>query len=691
MSERTHQAVQEVAPVRAPVIQRACSCGKAAGVSGKCPACAAEARLGVQPKLAISRPDDRWEKEADRVADQVTSERWAPVTGPLAVMPLVQRQPVEEEEEEEVLQARAAGPAATGTSAATAAAARAVAGGGSPLPRTVRAFFEPRFGHGLDRVRIHTGAEAHSAARGIGARAYTLGHDIAFAAGQYRPDTPAGRHLLAHELTHTLQQSASQRERTIRRRGFFEELAGLFSSDTFSDDQLRSYMRTITRQNRIEDFTDSDNKARAIVNRLQNGADLLGVPDTPRLRSLLIREMQSGFTGNDDERAILFLLDTATVDALNAMFGRGGLTVASLESDFHGAELQQLRQFFESRFEGGRAALERSDVRAREARTPFGQMTVARARRRLAVVEELLAQAMQVDLQRQRALQSRTDLDRTASDAATAMGLRARSERAGADAMNRAPLTISVTRSRIEFRIRFHIRFEDPAMANRFSEVAATLRQGIALVWNQRLGDEVFGGRDFAMVPVIEEVAPGAARDQQYYLLTVRATDTGAVNYPGCTFDQPPPGVPTSITNSACDGGVISIPPAHITRPGVLGHETLHLFGLLDRYIAMTDMTPDGRRVTGHTNVPDRTLGRRQDPLGAQDATILPEDLAFVFDTQGVYHREIERRTGGRSVAALRVEAERLREIIRLGRDPNSLIQPRQDFNREMFRSAEDI
>lgn len=206
MSEHVHQTATERAVIRAPVIQRACACGEAAGVSGKCAGCAAEERLGVQPKLAISRPGDRWEKEADRIADQVVSERSAPVTGPLPVMPVVQRQP--EEEEEEVLQAKEAGPTAVRTGDATAQAARAVAGGWSPLPRTVRAFFEPRFGHWLGHVRIHTGTEAQSAARGIGARAYTLGRDIAFAAGQYRPDSNAGRHLLAHELTHTLQQGA---------------------------------------------------------------------------------------------------------------------------------------------------------------------------------------------------------------------------------------------------------------------------------------------------------------------------------------------------------------------------------------------------------------------------------------------------------------------------------------------------
>jgi hypothetical protein len=66
---------------------------------------------------------------------------------------------------------------------------------------------EPRFGHDFSRVRIHSDAKAAESARAFGARAFTVGTDIAFAEGEYRPDTKAGQQLLAHELTHTVQQS----------------------------------------------------------------------------------------------------------------------------------------------------------------------------------------------------------------------------------------------------------------------------------------------------------------------------------------------------------------------------------------------------------------------------------------------------------------------------------------------------
>jgi hypothetical protein len=79
--------------------------------------------------------------------------------------------------------------------------------GGSPLPEDARAFFEPRFGHDLGHVRIHADPAAADSARALGARAYTVGHDIAFGAGEYPLATDAGRRLLAHELTHVVQQA----------------------------------------------------------------------------------------------------------------------------------------------------------------------------------------------------------------------------------------------------------------------------------------------------------------------------------------------------------------------------------------------------------------------------------------------------------------------------------------------------
>ncbi|WP_369255332.1 eCIS core domain-containing protein [Geodermatophilus amargosae] len=96
-------------------------------------------------------------------------------------------------------------PDGPGTSS-PASGASASAGGGRPLPAEARSFFGSRFGHDFSRVRIHTDVHAARVAAAHQARALTVGHDITFARGEYEPTTWAGRHLLAHELAHVLQQ-----------------------------------------------------------------------------------------------------------------------------------------------------------------------------------------------------------------------------------------------------------------------------------------------------------------------------------------------------------------------------------------------------------------------------------------------------------------------------------------------------
>lgn len=83
---------------------------------------------------------------------------------------------------------------------------------GQPLDKETRAFFEPRFGHDFSRVRVHTGAKAAESARTVNALAYTLGRDVVFGTGQYAPGTGDGRSLLAHELTHVIQQGCRTNE-----------------------------------------------------------------------------------------------------------------------------------------------------------------------------------------------------------------------------------------------------------------------------------------------------------------------------------------------------------------------------------------------------------------------------------------------------------------------------------------------
>jgi len=178
----------------------------------------------LQAKLKIGQPGDKYELEADRVADEVMrmpepemqrqveeEEEEILQTKPLVdqITPLVQRQ-VEEEEEEEMLQAKSREDATSEVTNDLESQINAIKGSGRPLAESERAYFEPRFGADFSRVRVHTDTRAADSARALNARAFTVGQDMVFGAGQYAPGTSEGRRLMAHELTHVVQQNGNE-------------------------------------------------------------------------------------------------------------------------------------------------------------------------------------------------------------------------------------------------------------------------------------------------------------------------------------------------------------------------------------------------------------------------------------------------------------------------------------------------
>ncbi len=176
-----------------------CACG------ATCPQCRP---YPLQAKLRVSSPDDPFEREADRVADQIMR---MPDPKGQGLAPLVQRQADAEEEDElkARIQAKAVESGMPTAAGQVEDDVALTAGSGQPLPGSVRTFFERRFGVDFGDVRVHTGAEAAASARVLRARAFTVGRDIVFGENEYRPDGSEGRRLLAHELTHTIQQGAS--------------------------------------------------------------------------------------------------------------------------------------------------------------------------------------------------------------------------------------------------------------------------------------------------------------------------------------------------------------------------------------------------------------------------------------------------------------------------------------------------
>jgi hypothetical protein len=191
----------------------------------------------IQTKLTVSRPGDRYEREADRVADLIMSQPDNSFRGLTSAPATVQRKCTTCEsgnspcstcdEEERISRVAVAGhlppiqrqvdvsrkeqhgaPGHTPEVAPEVAAnIGSMRGSGKPLPQASRSFFEQRFGYNFGDVRVHADTRAAETARRLQARAFTVGQDVVFGAGQYAPETSQGKRLLAHELTHVAQQS----------------------------------------------------------------------------------------------------------------------------------------------------------------------------------------------------------------------------------------------------------------------------------------------------------------------------------------------------------------------------------------------------------------------------------------------------------------------------------------------------
>jgi len=173
------------------------------------PVLAAPARM--QAKLEVGRAGDRFEQEADRTADSVMRMPDSAIA--IAAAPLqISRQCTvceREETDDKLLQKKSAGPAEANIGGAPASVHAALRSPGRPLDDASRAYFEPRFGQEFGEVRVHTGMVAAQSARDVSAHAYTVGQNIVFAAGRFAPATQSGRRLIAHELTHVVQQSGT--------------------------------------------------------------------------------------------------------------------------------------------------------------------------------------------------------------------------------------------------------------------------------------------------------------------------------------------------------------------------------------------------------------------------------------------------------------------------------------------------
>jgi len=177
--------------------------------------------LGIQRKLNVGEEDDEFEREADKNADRVMR---MPEDGYL------QRKCQECEKEEKLrrlptsesptsfAQSHTAGPSAVGKGLSN--AIQSSRGRGQSLDRSTQSFMNSRMGAEFSGVNVHTDTEATQLNRQLHSRAFTIGSDIYFNEGQYKPESASGKRLLAHELTHVMQQTGTVRRSPMPKDAF---------------------------------------------------------------------------------------------------------------------------------------------------------------------------------------------------------------------------------------------------------------------------------------------------------------------------------------------------------------------------------------------------------------------------------------------------------------------------------------
>lgn len=220
-------------------LQRKCACGGTPGPTGECEQCRKKrllqrSALHLQPKLTISQPRDAFEQEADQVADAVASDS----------MGFISKRTL------------GATTEPVGLDVAPSIVDEVLQSNGQPLDAGIEARMTLRFGHDFRCVRVHTDARANESAHAVNAHAYTVGEHIVFGRGRYAPATAAGQKLLAHELTHVVQQSAAsetsmQRDETEPRARI--DVAIVFGDEPDAMTEGRSYAPTALRVTSGED------------------------------------------------------------------------------------------------------------------------------------------------------------------------------------------------------------------------------------------------------------------------------------------------------------------------------------------------------------------------------------------------------------------------------------------------------
>jgi hypothetical protein len=213
-------------------------------------------RTGAQPKLEVGASNDSFERQADHTADQVVRKLAQPkeqsqhsvasiTAGSTKAAPKIIQCRFESDDIQQVspkIQKKGAGAdVATAAPASVESGVAASKGKGTPMAAQTRDNMESAFGQDFSAVRIHSNSEAAAMNQSVGAQAFAHGNDIYFNEGKYAPETSSGAHLLAHELTHTVQQGGGAVKRNvIQRAGGTKPMMNTMTDDVLLKDALKS-------------------------------------------------------------------------------------------------------------------------------------------------------------------------------------------------------------------------------------------------------------------------------------------------------------------------------------------------------------------------------------------------------------------------------------------------------------------
>jgi hypothetical protein len=303
------------------LLRKVCPCG------GGCSSCAAEKQpdenettSSIQTKLEIGAVNDPLEYEADGVADHVT--RMADPHPCACGGNCAKCQAGSGSASPDILLRKPVSTAALNTTAMPAHVHAALHSPGFPIDTGTRQFFEPRFGHDFSHVRVHTGPSAAASAQALNAVAYTLGRDVVFNTGQYAPQSGHGQHLLAHELTHVVQQGTSGVRPVVRRTPICTDppKVSMPSKAEFATDAGLNTIRQLAFEREFDAdlLLQSGSPSLALVQRL-----LLNTVCDSIDRAALAAELAAIEYGRETEKAVVRFQQTH-MDAVGRPLSRDG-------------------------------------------------------------------------------------------------------------------------------------------------------------------------------------------------------------------------------------------------------------------------------------------------------------------------------------------------------------------------------